>query len=83
VLSALHVQTSSRARAALLVFTHEEHGAFGPREIRLARRFAPPWSLRRSSRADRTVGPTTMCRRRSGPAAWARSISPGNACPVG
>jgi serine/threonine protein kinase len=41
VLSALHVQTSSRARAALLVFTHEEHGAFGPREVRLARRFAP------------------------------------------
>ena len=41
VVSALHVRASARDRAAMLVFTHSKHGGFGPREIRLARRFAP------------------------------------------
>ena len=39
--AALHVQASTRDRRALLVFTHARHGAFGPREARLAKRFAP------------------------------------------
>ena len=41
VQSALHVQASARDRPAMLIFTHVEHGAFGPREVKLARRFAP------------------------------------------
>jgi serine/threonine protein kinase len=41
VRSALHVQAGARDRPAMLVFTHASHGAFGPREARLARRFAP------------------------------------------
>lgn len=39
--AALLVQASTRERRALLVFTHERRGAFGPREARLAKRFAP------------------------------------------
>jgi serine/threonine protein kinase len=41
VVSALHVESSARDRTAMLVFTHVKHGAFGPREAKLARRFAP------------------------------------------
>jgi serine/threonine protein kinase len=41
VLSALHVQVNAHHQAGVLVFTHGKPGAFGPRQLRVAERFAP------------------------------------------
>jgi serine/threonine protein kinase len=41
VASALHVQVATRGQPGILVFTHARAGAFGPRQARVAERFAP------------------------------------------
>ncbi len=41
VASALHVQVMAAGQPGVLVFTHAKPGAFGPRQARVAERFAP------------------------------------------